>query len=616
MRNALLLVPLVVACGEPIVELPATPAECDALDPAHCLLPWPSDHFRDDDGVAIPESAMITSRSRIGVDPSPWNAWDGFSATTSAITELPVRIDPSPLPSWRDDAPGLDPASPTVVLDAETGERVAHFAEIEGAEDAAPDRTTLYVRPMARLAESRRYVVAVRGLTAADGRAVESSPAFAALRDGTPTDRPSLEARRARFDAEVFAPLETAGVARAELLVAWDFTTGGGRSAWGGLADAATEALALAGDDGLGCAVSATEARDGYTIVDGTFTVPRFVSSGAGFVADGTTEADFRAVVPDAVVASIRAGGDPAEVVVYGHGLFDHRGKVSEPGSDGRTPPLEVANRCGGQVWVATDFLGLAADMNPAAAGLVELSAFDAFFAEVAQGLLNTLLLGRTFAGRCAGLEGLAVDGAPVAAAPVHYYGNSQGAILGTTIAALSPDIERYALGVGGVGYPVMLPRSIHWAPLGAVLAGSYPDRLVRDLAMTMFAQRWDLVEGAAFAPHVLSDPLPGMRERPARVLYQVGLHDVQTANVASEYAARTMGLAQPADAAHPVWGLPTLAEPATSGYFVFDVGAEPAPTGTVPATGPNGVHEAVRRLDAAQEQVCALFAEGVVRAP
>jgi hypothetical protein len=399
-------------------------------------------------------------------------------------------------------------------------------------------------------------------------------------------------------------------VARDELILAWDFTTGSGTRAWGDLVDMAAQAYAIAGDEGLGCAITATEARDGFQVIDGTFTVPRFLASdvpGAPLLrdaegrpaADGTMQADFRAVVPDAVAAS----GEPAAVVLYGHGLFDDRTRVSEPGGDGRTPPVEVAERCGGQVWVATDFLGLTeADLPLAAAALSELSTFDGFFDRVRQGLVDMLLLPRTFAHRCAALPELAGRVAPDEA---YYYGNSQGAILGTTLAALSPDIERWALGVGGISYPIMLPRSVNAALVYAVLEGAYRDRLDRDLAMAMFAQRWDLVEGAAFAPHVLADPLPGLRTRPARVLYQVGRYDVQTANVASEIAARTLGLVQSETAPHRVWGLDTARGEVDSAYVEYDVGVAPIPPGPARPAMENGVHEAVRRLDEAQAQVC-----------
>ncbi len=633
---------LTTACGAPLGEDGPLHVECneacECLDPEVCLGPWPSDRYQEDDPttatgrrVAVPEDAMMRTRGRGPVDPGPWNEGDGFSPLTSLIARFATPIDTTVLPGWRDEAPGLADGSPVVLIAASTGERVACFLELEEAEDTDPDAATLYVRPMARLAEGRRYVVGLRGLVTPDGAPVPSPIGFAALRDGVITDHPQLEARRPRFDAEVFAPLEAAGVARDDLILAWDFSTGSGPAAWGELAAMARTALAIAGSEGLGCAVTRVdESAEGYRVIDGTFTVPRFLASdevGAPMLrdlegrpmADGTMQADFRAVVPGAVIDAVRAGGDPAAVVLYGHGLFDDRAKVSAPGGDGRAPPREVMDRCGGQVWVATDFLGLTMDDVPLALqALSDLERFDGFFDRVRQGLVNTLLLPRTFAHQCAALPELRVDGSPVVGATeAYYYGNSQGAILGTTLAALTPDIDRWALGVGGVSYPIMLQRSIQWPSLEDILARAYPDRLTRDLAMVMFSQRWDLVEGGSLAPHVLRDPIEGLRETPARVLFQVGLHDVQTTNLASDVAARSLGLPEPEGTAHPVWGLARFSGASDSGYIVYDVGAAPAPLGTRPPEEDNGVHEAVRRLDAAQEQVCRfLRPDGRVTAP
>src|SRR5690606_10520074 len=143
---------------------------------------------------------------------------------------------------------------------------------------------------------------------------------------------------------------------------------------------------------------------------------------------------------------------------------------------------------------------------------------------------------------------------------------------LGMSVAALSTDIDRFALGVGGISYPVMLPRSVHWPSLESVLAAFYPRRIDRDLAMAMFAHHWDRIEGATFAPHVLADPLPG--STPKRVLFQVGLNDGQTPNVGSELAGRTLGLPQPASTASPVYGLTSYDTPtAESAYVVYDYG-------------------------------------------
>ena len=45
--------------------------------------------------------------------------------------------------------------------------------------------------------------------------------------------------------------------------------------------------------------------------------------------------------------------------------------------------------------------------------------------------------------------------------AHLDYDGNSQGGIMGLMLAAVSPDIERAVLGVPGMNYSLLLPRSV-----------------------------------------------------------------------------------------------------------------------------------------------------------
>ena len=59
-----------------------------------------------------------------------------------------------------------------------------------------PARNLIFLRPATRLLEDRPYAVAIRSLSGLDGAPMEASPAFAALRDNTPTDNKEFEARQ------------------------------------------------------------------------------------------------------------------------------------------------------------------------------------------------------------------------------------------------------------------------------------------------------------------------------------------------------------------------------------------------------------------------------------
>ena len=58
------------------------------------------------------------------------------------------------------------------------------------------DRRAFLVWPTRQLQFNRRYIVAMRRLRDASGRALEPSEGFRAFRDGIPTSDPDIEDRR------------------------------------------------------------------------------------------------------------------------------------------------------------------------------------------------------------------------------------------------------------------------------------------------------------------------------------------------------------------------------------------------------------------------------------
>jgi hypothetical protein len=62
----------------------AAPRGCDPLDPAHCLLPWPNDHFRKDGRLALTNAMMPHSRDGKPIQASDYNRSDGFVNTCGA----------------------------------------------------------------------------------------------------------------------------------------------------------------------------------------------------------------------------------------------------------------------------------------------------------------------------------------------------------------------------------------------------------------------------------------------------------------------------------------------------------------------------------------------------
>jgi hypothetical protein len=558
------------ACGDNLPDAnPCIAAGGDGLDPAACLLPWPSSRFlvadkstRTGFRIQIPTALMPANNHGVAVDPSAFVSGDGFSPMTTLFAELPAVLDASRLPTWHDPSASLAADSPTVIVDVDTGALVEHFDEVETAPDVADGTTELYIRPAARLAEGHHYAVGIRDVVDTSGRAIAATHVFAELRDRVETALPNE--RTAAFEHDVFAPLVAAGVARGSLVLAWDFRTASGESSWSELVALRDRALSAPLDCTITNVVEDATDPEIFARVEGTFGNPV-----------GSATAPFLALVPRSAIAATA----PVPLWIYGHGLFsDHTELARDFGRD--TASLA------GAVVVATDYTGLTlADEGNAASAFLELSTFPTIIARLQQGIVATLLLPRVFASKCAPQ----IAGMP-ALDPTNlgYFGNSMGGTLGFTIAALSPDVHRYAIGVGGMDFTVMMPRTHRWPQLEAFFLIAYPQRLVRDLLLVMAQTTWDLAESSTFGPHVLADPLPGSSV--ASVVLQIGLYDCDTTNIASQIAARTLGLT-------PV---------------VYDLDAAPLPDATtLPPPVENGVHECVRRDARAQQQIAHFLPAG-----
>ncbi|MCZ6806007.1 MAG: hypothetical protein O7F08_03580, partial [Deltaproteobacteria bacterium] len=230
----------------------APPLGCDPLTPSYCGFPYPNDYWTSADSatatgmrLALPEVIMPENNSGVRSDPAAFNEADGFSPGIAAMTHMPgATVTGLPTPNTIEDS--LAPDSPTVIIDAETGERVPHWVDLDEyvvqakiRVDAGADRPdftidrgldelrqeqALMLRPAIRLEDSTRYIVAIRGVLDEDGVRIPPSDGFAALRDGTTSDDAVIESRRSHFEG-IFSALESADIDRDDLQLAWDFTT-------------------------------------------------------------------------------------------------------------------------------------------------------------------------------------------------------------------------------------------------------------------------------------------------------------------------------------------------------------------------------------------------------
>ena len=543
---------LVTACGDddvaptpdagglPDAGPPPYRDECENLNPLGCMLPWPSSRYLVDDAttrtgrrVAIPVAAMPTNDADtpVPIDPADLNRWDGFTGQTSFMTLYAGRIDASGLADWLRIERSMAADSQTILFDATTMERLPHWAEFDEHVGISAELRPLYIRPARRMPENHHIIVVTRNLRLESGAAVEPHEGFKALRDNTPSTVPGIEARRAAFETNVFAPLTAAGIDRSTLLEAWDIWTGTDETAWGDAVAMRDDALMRVGAGGLACTITSIEDNvndEVFRKVSGTVTVPLYEledqpgsplrrdASGAP-MAMGTTEYPFTVIIPRSVQTSVAAAGPPVRLMQYGHGLFGSRGEAE--GGYVRNFANDYPT-----VVLAGDWTGMSGDdVDYATRALADLSLFPTFVDRQLQGFVNQLVMVRTIKGVCANNAAFQVGGNPTFdPTQVYYHGNSQGGIFGASLAGLSTDTTHFALGVGAASYALFMPRSVDWKAYELVLKQWYKDKIERALILAMLGQTWERTDPSVFTAHTLADVLPGSPTN-KRILYQTG---------------------------------------------------------------------------------------------
>ncbi|CAN5818072.1 hypothetical protein BH11MYX3_BH11MYX3_39210 [soil metagenome] len=619
---------LPAACGGPSA-LPVD-AACNPLGANACMTPWPSSAFEVDDPssatgrrLALPERTLPINIGELPTDPTGWNIADGFSPAAPMVMSFPGGVSPDGLPPNDNYDRSLAADSPTIILDMTTGERVAHFAEVDEQADGNLDSQALFLRPAARLIGGHRYAVGItRAVHAANGEDLPVPPGFAALRDGKHTDHVLLEAMRPRF-ADVLDALDGAGYPSEDLVVAWDFTVASDAFIHGDMIAARDRAVAALDAHPIAFTVSYDMPVDNGTEtrrkIAGTFEAPLFLSnngsnnSGTHIVRDadglpqlqGFYRAPFTAIIPACAYTS----ATPVGMVIYGHGLLGD----SDEASNGvqRTTAAELC-----MVFVGTDMRGMSTmDLPAVARALNEISKADEVMEVLEQGLVNHVALVRAM--RTTFATQLFVDPAQgnrslVDPTKVYYYGLSQGAIFGTAVMAYEPTVTRAVLGVGGANYSMLLERSLDWPRYRTILAGAYPDPLDVTLAIGLMQMRWDKTEGSGVADVVLGGT--ATKTPPKQLLMQIAIDDEQVPNLGSYWQARSMKIPVLGPTPFTPWGVTAKPSPLTSGsaLVIMDGGAPPPPATNVPASD-TGMHSLTRKQPATRRQIGDFFTTGAI---
>jgi hypothetical protein len=576
------------------------PLVCDPLDERACLLPWPNDAFTIADPstptgrrLAIVADSTPLNAEGVAIDVTDQNRADGFSPGSSILAFVPgLDVEASGIAPSTDIGASLADDSPIVVLDTDTGRPIPYWAELDA--QAPEGDQVLIVHPASSLPEGHHFIVAMRHLVDTEGNAIERTPAFQAALDQDPEP---LE--RARTLREMLEALDAHGVDPDVLYLAWEFTVASEESLSSRLLHMRDEAYTGLGDGAPEFTVTASTANEGVRTIDGTFDVPNYLtgdgSPGNRFElgADGLPEQNtdqpvlpvpFHCVVPD-------AAAQPVPAIVFGHGLMGDRGQA-----DG----LSFAAANGLAAVCAIDEIGMSTEDVPnLAAILADLSHFPEQADRLQQGHLNQQFLGRLLNSP----DGFVSDpafqtagGAPIIAnGETQFVGNSQGGILGGAASAISTEWSRVVLGVPGINYSLLLPRSSDWPQFQVIFDQAYTDPADRLIALQLIQLLWDRGENSGYAQHLTTNPYPGIEAKQVLLVQAFGDH--QVANVATEVLARTIGatVREPAlDGGRsadvdPQWGIEAfdLDYPSRAILVVWDYGTPAPPTVNLPPTEP-----------------------------
>ena len=573
---------------------------CDALDPADCMFPFPSDYMTVLDGttdtgrrVNFSNAGMPQNNTLTPVESSDYNRNDGFSPGVTILTHVPnVDMAMTGTVPITDIERSFDAAQPVVVINTTTLARHLIWAEIDSNACTVvtasppcvmdPTKQAVIIHPAINFDEGTRYIVALRNMKDAGGATIQPNADFAAYRDNTPTGHPAKEARRAHME-DLFTTLGLAGIARNDLYLAWDFTVASSRSLSERLLFARDDAFARLGsaapsfvvsnvfehscttgsnpfgacqtnaDCGVGgvCDTASTGVDSNiFRRVVGTFSTERYVdntmpparmqldANGLPIHQATLQPGSFVCNIPRAALATASGPVTPARASIYGHGLLGSNTEVSS----GNVKAMAQEHNF---VFCATKWIGMADEDVPNAITILQnFSNFPTLTDRLQQSMVNQLFLARLMIhpnGFNANAAFQDSGGTPVIdPSDVFYDGNSQGGIFGGMVMEIAQDITRGVLGVPAMNYSLLLTRSVDFNLYKTIFYPAYPNQLHRPLVLALAQMLWDRSDPNGSAHHMTTDPLPNTPQH--KVLLHVAFGDHQVANVATEIEARTIG--------------------------------------------------------------------------
>ena len=533
---------------------------CDQPGVLTCLLPWPDNRLTVPDlstptgrRLAIPSEATPINVEGVALDVTDQNRGDGFSPNSVIVFSAPdVDLAKSGVPNSTAIEDSLTSSNPISLRDLDTETDWPFWGEL----DEPSGLVTL--RPAVALTEGHTYQVTIGALVTNQGQPVD------------------IDANKQQ----------------------WSFTVASEESLSSRLLYERSVAYEQIGDGAPKFTVDTVTPGDVQTI-DGTLEIPNFLdndgSPGGKLLFDSAGnpslnpehpmyDAAFRCVIPNEV-------STPVPALLYGHGLLGSRSQVDFFGAFAGQGTIAAC---------AVDWLGMATEDVANLAGILsDMSRFNEQADRMLQGIIAFQMLGRLTNSPMGFVSHPAFqndDGSPILKADTTVFvGNSQGGILGGAASAVSSEWNRAVLGVPGMNYSLLLPRSSDWPEFQVIFDKAYTRSEDRLLALALVQLLWDRGENGGYAQHLTADPYPGLESK--NVLLVEAFGDHQVANVATEVFARTIQAKLGAPALRdgrslsktPFWGIdPIDGYPFDgSALVVWDYGTPAPPVGAAIPTDP-----------------------------
>lgn len=534
----------------------AVPMSCTDAPQRGCLYPFPNDAAltkKDPKAatgrrVSLPAAAMPADKDGKRVSPVQFDRNDGFSPGQPIVLRIPgvgtpAQFKATGLNDVTDVGRSLTATSRLVIADAKTGKRWPAWAELDVLAKSPAERMVI-IHPAKNLTDGHTYVVALRSL----GK--RTRPRFAK-----------------RQDKVLDAALRRAHVKRdRKLYLAWTFTVASTKSLAGRILAIRNDAFRQLGDTNLAdgkvagrspsftiTSVTEIAPADDAKIarkIEGTIDVPCYLDApgcppGSKFHYGSTAKdatptqqpgniykAPFFCNIPRAATPTT-----PARVSLYGHGLLGQATEINAGNVRAMSQEHDM-------VFCATPWAGMSgADIPNAIDVLKDFNRFPSLVDRLQEGFVAMLYLGRAmihpdgFVKQPAFQQGGA---AVIDPSTLFYDGNSQGGINGGALTAIAPDFRRSVLGVSGMNYAVLLPRSVDFDAYSLIMYPAYPDASERPVLLSLVQMLWDRGEANGYANHMTTSPLPGTPSHTVLMHPAVGDHQVST--WMAEVEARTIG--------------------------------------------------------------------------